>query len=216
MSGILHMPQGGAQVSMISQIPETVMSGDPTVQEMLDTLGQYTYVIKDDNSYDLIANLWENYEIWERAPGNGDMVLINADKHSGLNFQPQSTMHPITVKAMFIQRTINLSSNRVIGFCKLSEGSWGSTEVRIHLIPYDANKSTADYINQLKNYLDNNIANGIVTMKFTHNGIAGQNDLEGIMLGELTSAGKFVIGITVNSNQTNVCPSIYNLVFRTY
>jgi hypothetical protein len=53
-------------------------------------------------------------------------------------------------------------------------------------------------------------------MKFTHNGIAGQNDLEGIMLGELTSAGKFVIGITVNSNQTNVCPSIYNLVFRTY
>ena len=215
MSGFLHMPQGGAQVSMISQIPEVIMSGDPTVQQIYDTLGTYTYVIKSDNSYDLVDNIYDEYEVWEKASGNGDMCIINADKHAGLNFQPQSTNHPVEVKAMFIHRTIDLSSNRVLGFGKMSEGSWGATTLYVHLIPFDASKTVAQYIDMLVQHIGGT-NNGIQTMSFVHNGTPGQNDLEGIMLKEIPTAGKYLVGLHVDSNQTNVCPSIYNLQFRTY
>lgn len=223
MSGILHMPQGGAQVSMISQIPETVIEGrDATLQEMLETLATYTYVIKPDNSYNLVGNIWDNdMPEWAKSSssGNGDQVIIDYDKHNGLNFQPQvrdadqNLICP--VKAMLIGRTINLASNRVIGFCKMSEASWTSTDVTIYLIPYGSNKTTNDYITMLIDKM-NGASNGIYTMNFVHNGVASQNDIEALMLGELTTAGKYLVAISTSSSQNNACPSIYNLVFRTY
>lgn len=223
MSGILHMPQGGAQVSMISQIPETVIEGrDATLQEMLDTLATYTYVIKPDNSYNLVGNIWDNdMPEWAKNPssGNGDQVVIDYDKHNGLNFQPQvrntDQQFICPVKAMLIGRTINLASNRVIGFCKMSEASWTSTDVTIYLIPYDSGKTTQDYVTMLLDKMGG-ATNGVYTMSFVHNGVAPQNDIEALMLGELTSAGKYLVAISTSSSQNNACPSIYNLVFRTY
>lgn len=223
MSGILHMPQGGAQVSMISQIPETIIEGrDITLQEMLDTLATYTYVIKTDNSYNLVSNIWNNdTPDWGKNPssGNGDQVIINYDKHNGLNFQPQmrdtDQQYMFPVKAMLINRTINLASNRVIGFCKMSEASWTSTDVTIYFIPYDSNKTTQDYVTMLLDKM-NGASNGVYTMTFVHNGVSPQNDIEALMVGELTSAGKYLCAISTSSSQDNACPSIYNLVFRTY
>lgn len=58
---------------------------------MLETLATYTYVIKPDNSYNLVGNIWDNdMPEWAKNPssGNGDQVIIDYDKHNGLNFQP--------------------------------------------------------------------------------------------------------------------------------
>lgn len=227
MSGILHMPQGGAQIKVISQIPETLMSGDLTVQEMLDTLGQYTYVIDPNNDYHVIQYYWDNVYIdnyaWIIADttANGSMCLINGTTgfHSGLNFQPQArdnSQNFLTpVKAMFINRVLDFASDRVISTCALSEGSWTSTEVKVHLIPYDQNKTTAQYISMLLDHM-NGAENGVYTMSFVHNGTVGQNDIEGIMLGELPNSGKYLVGIETSSSQNNATPSIYRLQFRTY
>lgn len=227
MSGILHMPQGGAQIKVISQIPETLMSGDLTVQEMLDTLGQYTYVIDQNNDFHVIQYYWDNvyvdnYEWIILDPvNNGSMCLINGATgfHSGLNFQPQArdnSQNFLTpVKAMFINRVLDFASDRVISTCALSEGSWTSTEVKVHLIPYDQNKTTAQYISMLLDHM-NGAENGVYTMSFVHNGTTGQNDIEGIMLGELPNSGKYLVGIETSSSQNNATPSIYKLQFRTY
>lgn len=233
MSGILHMPQGGTQVSMISQIPEVFMSGDITVQEMLDTLGQYTYVIKTDNTYATIQHLWTTEYVEGSQPwvisdtnGNGKMILINGynqggyNFHSGLNFQPQLTIQNtstilIPVKAMFINRVLNFASNRAIAICQLAEAHWTSTTVKVHLIPYDKDKTVSDYISMLLAHMSG-AENGVYSMQFTHNGIAAQNDIEGIMLGELPSSGKYLVGIETSSSQDNATPSIYKLQFRTY
>lgn len=228
MGGILHMPQGGAQVKVISQIPETIMSGDLTVQEMLDTLGQYTYVIDPNNDYRVIQYYWDNVYVGDYAwviadmASNGGMCLINGTTgfHSGLNFQPQirdrdDQAFLTPVKAMFINRVLDFASDRVISTCALSEGSWTSTEVKIHLIPYDQNKTTAQYISMLIDYM-NGTQNGVYTMSFVHNGTTGQNDIEGIMLGELPNSGKYLVGIETSSSQNNATPSIYRLQFRTY
>lgn len=227
MGGILHMPQGGAQIKVISQIPETLMSGDLTVQEMLDTLGQYTYVIDPNNNFHTIQYYWDNvyvdnYEWIILDPiNNGSMCLINGAVgfHSGLNFQPQArdnSQNFLTpVKAMFINRVLDFASDRVISTCALSEGSWTSTEVKVHLIPYDQNKTTAQYISMLLDHM-NGAENGVYTMSFVHNGTVGQNDIEGIMLGELPNSGKYLVGIETSSSQNNATPSIYKLQFRTY
>lgn len=228
MGGILHMPQGGAQVKVISQIPETIMSGDLTVQEMLDTLGQYTYVIDPNNDYRVIQYYWDNVYVGDYAwviadmASNGGMCLINGTTgfHSGLNFQPQirdrdDQVFLTPVKAMFINRVLDFASDRVISTCALSEGSWTSTEVKIHLIPYDQNKTTAQYISMLIDHM-NGTQNGVYTMSFVHNGTTGQNDIEGIMLGELPNSGKYLVGIETSSSQNNATPSIYRLQFRTY
>ncbi len=226
MSGILHMPQGGARIKVIYQIPETLMSGDLTVQEMLDTLGQYTYVIDPNNDYHVIQYYWDNVYIdnyaWIIATtSNGSMCLINGKTgfHSGLNFQPQardnSSNFLTPVKAMFINRVLNFASDRVISICALSEENWTSTEVKVHLIPYDQNKTTAQYISMLLDHM-NGAENGVYTMSFVHNGKVGQNDIEGIMLGELPSSGKYLVGIETSSSQDNATPSIYKLQFRTY
>lgn len=228
MGGILHMPQGGAQVKVISQIPETIMSGDLTVQEMLDTLGQYTYVIDPNNDYRVIQYYWDNVYVGDYAwviadmASNGGMCLINGTTgfHSGLNFQPQirdrdDQVFLTPVKAMFINRVLDFASDRVISTCALSEGSWTSTEVNVHLIPYDQNKTTAQYISMLIDHM-NGTQNGVYTMSFVHNGTTGQNDIEGIMLGELPNSGKYLVGIETSSSQNNATPSIYRLQFRTY
>ena len=233
MSGILHMPQGGAQIAVISQIPEILMSGDITVQEMLDTLGQYTYVINpNDNSYATIQYHWDNTYTGDYAwvknntNSNGKMLLINGynegtiNFHSGLNFQPQlrnnSTQEFITpVKAMFINRVLDFASDRVIATCSLAESDWTSTTVKVHLIPYDQNKTTGQYISMLLDHM-NGSSNGVYTMQFVHNGTSGQNDLEGIMLGELPNSGKYLVGLETSSSQDNASPSIYKLQFRTY
>lgn len=228
MGGILHMPQGGAQVKVISQIPETIMSGDLTVQEMLDTLGQYTYVIDPNNDYRVIQYYWDNVYVGDYAwviadmASNGGMCLINGTTgfHSGLNFQPQirdrdDQIFLTPVKAMFINRVLDFASDRVISTCALSEGSWTSTEVKVHLIPYDQNKTTAQYISMLIDHM-NGTQNGVYTMSFVHNGTTGQNDIEGIMLGELPNSGKYLVGIETSSSQNNATPSIYRLQFRTY
>jgi hypothetical protein len=42
---------------------------------MLETLATYTYVIKTDNSYNLVGNIWDNdMPDWAKNPssGNGD------------------------------------------------------------------------------------------------------------------------------------------------
>ena len=233
MSGILHMPQGGAQIAVISQIPEILMSGDITVQEMLDTLGQYTYVINsNDNSYATIQYHWDNTYVdpydWvlSNTNTNGRMILINGyndgtiNFHSGLNFQPQLPVRNqndklIPVKAMFINRVLDFASDRVIATCSLAESSWTSTTVKVHLIPYDQNKTTGQYISMLLDHI-NGSSNGVYTMQFVHNGTSGQNDLEGIMLGELPNSGKYLIGLETSSSQDNASPSIYKLQFRTY
>lgn len=227
MSGILHMPQGGAQIKVISQIPETLMPGDLTVQEMLDTLGQYTYVIDPNNDFHVIQYYWDNvyvdnYEWITLDPvNNGSMCLINGATgfHSGLNFQPQARNDDqaflTPVKAMFINRVLDFASDRVISTCTLSEGGWTSTEVKVHLIPYDQNKTTAQYISMLLDHM-NGTDNGVYTMSFVHNGTASQNDIEGIMLGELPNSGKYLVGIETSSSQNNATPSIYKLQFRTY
>jgi hypothetical protein len=62
----------------------------------------------------------------------------------------------------------------------------------------------------------NGAENGIYTMSFVHNGTVGQNDIEGIMLGELPNSGKYLVGIETSSSQNNATPSIYKLQFRTY
>lgn len=228
MSGILHMPQGGAQIKVISQIPEILMSGDLTVQEMLDTLGQYTYVIDPNNDFHVIQYYWDNVYVGDYAwvlldpAQNGGMCLINGTTgfHSGLNFQPQirdiNTQNFLTpVKAMFINRVLDFASDRVIATCALAEASWTSTEVKVHLIPYDQNKTTAQYISMLLDHM-NGAENGVYTMSFVHNGTASQNDIEGIMLGELPNSGKYLVGIETSSSQNNATPSIYKLQFRTY
>ena len=233
MGGILHMPQGGAQIAVISQIPEVLMSGDITVQEMLDTLGQYTYVIKTDNTYATIQYLWTTEYVEGSQPwvisdtnGNGKMILINGynqggyNFHSGLNFQPQLTIQNtstilIPVKAMFINRVLDFASDRVIATCQLAEADWTSTTVKVHLIPYDKDKTVNDYISMLLAHMSGT-ENGVYTMSFVHNGTSGQNDLEGIMLGELPNSGKYLVGIETSSSQNNATPSIYKLQFRTY
>ena len=58
--------------------------------------------------------------------------------------------------------------------------------------------------------------NGVYSVQFTHNGIAAQNDIEGITLGELPNSGKYLVGIETSSSQNNATPSIYKLHFRTY
>ena len=233
MSGILHMPQGGAQIAVISQIPEILMSGDITVQEMLDTLGQYTYVINpNDNSYATIQYHWDNTYVdpydWvlNDTNGNGKMILINVynqggyNFHSGLNFQPSLTVRNqndklIPVKAMFINRILDFASDRVIATCSLAESNWTSTTVKVHLIPYDQNKTTGQYISMLLDHI-NGSSNGVYTMQFVHNGTENQNDIEGIMLGELPNSGKYLVGLETSSSQDNAYPSIYKLQFRTY
>lgn len=232
MSGILHMPQGGAQIAVISQIPEVLMSGDITVQEMLDTLGQYTYVIQTDNSFHTIQYYWDNVYIGDYAwllndtNSNGKMILINGynnggyNFHSGINFQPQATVRNqsdilIPVKAMFIDRVLDFASDRVIATCSLAESDWTSTTVKVHLIPYDQNKTTGQYISMLLDHI-NGSSNGVYTMQFVHNGTVDQNDLEGIMLGELPNSGKYLVGLETSSSQSNASPSIYKLQFRTY
>jgi len=65
---------------------------------MLDTLGQYTYVIDPNNDFHVIQYYWDNvyvdsYEwIILDTTNNGKMCLINGATgfHSGLNFQPQA------------------------------------------------------------------------------------------------------------------------------
>lgn len=232
MSGILHIPQGGAQIAVISQIPEVLMPGDITVQEMLDSLGQYTYVIKTDNTFATIQYLWTTEYTGDYSwvitdtNSNGKMILINgynqgsSNFHSGLNFQPQLTIRNtenilIPVKAMFINRVLDFASDRVIATCQLAEESWTSTTVKIHLIPYDRDKTVNDYISMLLAHI-NGTENGVYSMQFTHNGTVGQNDLEGIMLGELPNSGKYLVGIETSSSQSNASPSIYKLQFRTY
>ena len=87
MGAILHLPQGGAQIVVVSEIPEVPIPGeDATTQEILTTLGTYTQVVAPDGTYRTIEDIWGNYEGWETTPGNGDMVLINGQKHNGLNF----------------------------------------------------------------------------------------------------------------------------------
>ena len=232
MSGILHMPQGGAQIAVISQIPEVLMSGDITVQEMLDTLGQYTYVIETDNTYATIQYLWDTEYTGDYAwvlgdtNSNGKMLLINGynqggqNFHSGINFQPQLNIRNtdtrlIPVKAMFINRVLDFASDRVIATCQLAEENWTSTIVKVHLIPYDKDKTVSDYISMLLDHI-NGSSNGVYTMQFVHNGTSGQNDLEGIMLGELPNSGKYLVGLETSSSQNNASPSIYKLQFRTY
>lgn len=232
MSGILHMPQGGAQIAVISQIPEVLMSGDITVQEMLDTLGQYTYVIQTDNSFHTIQYYWDNVYIGDYAwllndtNSNGKMILINGynngdyNFHSGINFQPQATVRNqsdilIPVKAMFIDRVLDFASDRTIATCQLAESDWTSTTVKVHLIPYEQGKTTSQYIQTLIDHI-NGSQNGVYTMQFVHNGTSGQNNLEGIMLGELPNSGKYLVGLETSSSQSNASPSIYKLQFRTY
>ena len=62
----------------------------------------------------------------------------------------------------------------------------------------------------------NGSSNGVYTMQFVHNGTPDQNDIEGIMLGELPNSGKYLVGLETSSSQTNASPSIYKLQFRTY
>lgn len=217
MGAILHLPQGGAQIVVVSEIPEVPIPGeDATTQEILATLGTYTQVVAPDGTYRTIEDIWADYEGWEKASGNGDMVLVNDQKHNGLNFQPQSTQHPYTVSFMYIDRVMNFASKRVIGQAKISEGSWGNTIVKIHIIPYSTTSTVDSDIAKVKTYLDGGAANGIVTLSFRHNGFGPANDDIGIMLGELASAGRYKIAISMESDQTNVCPSIYQLNFRTY
>lgn len=208
------------------------MPGDITVQEMLDSLGQYTYVIKTDNTFATIQYLWTTEYTGDYSwvitdtNNNGKMILINgynqdnSNFHSGLNFQPQLTIRNtenilIPVKAMFINRVLNFASDRVIATCQLAEESWTSTTVKIHLIPYERDKTVNDYISMLLAHI-NGTENGVYSMQFTHNGTVGQNDLEGIMFGELPNSGKYLVGIETSSSQDNASPSIYRLQFRTY
>lgn len=220
MSGILHLPQGGAQIAVISQIPDTLMNRDATFQEVYDTLGTYTYVYDTDDTTDTVDGIWDGYESWEQTVENSDMAIVNKARHNGLNFLPQAQI-PNTqtrkndVKFMFINRVIDFASDRVISTCKVSEANWTSTVVNIYLIPFNSNYTVNDYLTKLNNHLTTPDAD-IVEMTFTHNGVQDQNDLEGIMLATLPIPGKYLIGIKTTSTQNNAAPSIYSLQFRTY
>lgn len=220
MSGILHLPQGGAQIAVISQIPDTLMNRDATFQEVYDTLGTYTYVYDTDDTIDTVDGIWDGYESWEQAVENSDMAIINKARHNGLNFLPQAQI-PNTqtrkndVKFMFINRVIDFASDRVISTCKVSEANWTSTVINIYLIPFNSNYTVNDYLTKLNNHLTTPDAD-IVEMTFTHNGVQDQNDLEGIMLTTLPIPGKYLVGIKTTSTQNNAAPSIYSLQFRTY
>lgn len=220
MSGILHLPQGGAQIAVISQIPDTLMDRDATFQEVYDTLGTYTYVYDTDDTTDTVDGIWDGYESWEQTVENSDMAIINQARHNGLNFQPQAQIQNTQtrkndVKFMFINRVLDFASDRVISTCKVSEANWTSTVVKFYLIPYNSNYTVNDYLTKLNNHLSTPDAD-IVEMTFTHNGVQDQNDLEGIMLATLPIPGKYLVGISTTSTQNNASPSIYSLQFRTY
>ena len=46
----------------------------------------------------------------------------------------------------------------------------------------------------------NGSSNGVYTMQFVHNGTVDQNDIEGIMLGELPNSGKYLVGLETSSS----------------
>lgn len=217
MSALLHLPQGGAQITVVSEIPELPIPGEDTsIEDVLATLGQYTYVVTTDGTYKTPQQLWDEYEDWEKNPINGDMVIVNATKHNGLNFQPTSGVHPYEVSFMFIDRVMNFASKRLIGTVQLSEGGWGNTMVNIHLIPYDVNRSVATDIAKVRDYLNGNPDDEIVTMSYRHNGYGDANDDLGLMVTELAAAGKYKVAISMEPSSENVCPSVYSLKFRTY
>lgn len=216
MGAILHLPQGGAQIAFINQIPETPLPGDMDLTTVLDTIGSYTYVRDENNNNRLVNDIWSEYESWEQAAGNGDMVIINSGKHYGLNFYPQSTQHPVTVQFMYMDRTLNFASNRVIGYCKMSEGSWTNTLVSVYLIPWTTSTTISGDMTTIKNIIDGGSLGNVTKLQFRHNGYGDANDDEGIMIGDLPRAGKYKIAIQCESSINNSSASVYQLRFRTY
>lgn len=217
MGGLLHLPQGGAQIVVVSEIPEVPIPGeDASIEDMLATLGTYTQVVAPDGTYKTPAEIWDGYLDWEKTPGNGDMCIINSTKHNGLNFGPSSTQNPYTVSFMFINRVMNFASKRIIGYAKMSEGSWGTTVCTLYFLPYDTKKPLTQEIAQVKNVIDGGTDDSIITMSFRHNGYGEANDDVGLMLGELPFAGKYKVAIHMDYSPNNVCPTIYSLNFRTY
>lgn len=217
MAGILHLPQGGAQIIVVSEIPEIPIPGeDATIEDMLATLGTYTQVVAPDGTYKTPAEIWDGYLDWEKDPNNGNMCIINGTTHNGLNFGPTSTQNPYTVSFMFIDRVMNFASKRIIGQVQMSEGSWGTSVVTIYLLPYNTSKTLAEEIAQIKAIVDGGANDSVTSMSFRHNGFGEANDDIGLMLGELPSAGKYKVAIHMSYSPDNVCPTIYSLNFRTY
>lgn len=215
MAGLLHLPQGGAQIVVVSEIPEVpVPGGTATIEDILVTLGQYTQVVSTDGTYSTPQEIWDRYPDWEKLPQNGDMCIINASKHNGLNFQPSSGDVPIKVDFMYIDRILNFASNRIIAQAQVDEADWGQSRIFIHLIPFVASNTLNQDIARVKAYLNGGQDSGISTLTFLHSGSA--NDEIGLMLGEIPSAGKYKVAISVNPAMENLCPSIYSLNFRTY
>lgn len=216
MSGLLHLPSGIGRAAVLDQIPEIPIPGQDTpVDDILATFGQYTWVALPDGQIKTVSTIWDETIDWKKSPQLGDMCIINQVKHNGLNFQP-TIDDVITVKFMYMDRVLNFNSKRLITQIRMSEAGWTTTKIILYFIPYESNQTLNSVINKLKAHIEGAKDPSIIEIDYQHSGSTATNDEVGTIVSELPNAGKYMVGMSVEPSQTNACPSIYELNFRTY
>lgn len=229
MGGILHIPQGAAQVSIINQIPENPVIGQEVgLQEALETYGAKTWCWDPANGHTAtVDTIWDAYEGWEKSSGMGDTVVINDTKHYGLNTQPQSSQpesgtqtlkdfskdndrpagQKCRIKFMLIDEVLDFASERMFGRIRLSESTWTTTTVYVYLIPYVSSQNIAQVLTRFNNYLDGTTDTGIIPLTpVAHSGstTGGLNDQVGVLFPDntgrvLPSPGKYRVAFRTES-----------------
>lgn len=229
MSGILHLPQGGAQVIIDSTIPEVPIEEEEVlIDTQVDTIGSYTYVIEaSDGSYRTAKAIWESYDeiglSYVKDPMNSNQAIFNQNKHNGLNFIP-TLRYPeqklyTQPSFMFINKLVRFASKRVIAQIQVDEGSWAHSLITLYFVPYNSKVTLKDEIDRVKAIIAGGTDAGVVHTSIPHNGAVDQNDLKGISVFDLLAAGWYKIAVKLDSNQgpgDESTPTLYSLGFRTY
>lgn len=244
-SGLLHAPQGGAQISITTEIPEILIPGaDTPIETQASTLGTYTYIIDDDGNYSTAKEIWDRYVDY---PGTGyylsylktndlgHQAIFAYGAHNGLNLKPteitwngdnppEGIIPPYVVNpdvaAVLIERPMNFGSKRIIITVNMHEQDYTNTELFLLFIPYNENESLQQRIAKIYNYYDAGTVSNMSIFSGVHNGAItpiNQDIIPLKLVEELPSAGRYYVGLmAVSSQPTNAYPTIYGLNFHTY